>query len=370
MTRAFDLKQLIAEEASGPAERRAMEEMASRLEEALHEDVPYRPAFKAQLRQRLVAEARRHVVPWYRRTSVIGSGVAVAAAAFVLVFGMNMWQQQGTTEQPPDATQPPAVTPQVAKDPTPVEQPGRISLVSDIKDAQPVYVPDTPLASVSRAPSPVKVDPSKGLELQYLTGRPDEAQFRTMAQGLAFRGESRRSSEGYVVEEGTRKLILTDDGKVNYTDSDPEIPLGSALIDAEGAKAVAYRFLDRAWLPIPGQAEVKAETGGFTVVYTEYLAERPVINAQTLVLVTDRGGVLKAEAYVSSGIKLKGSFRALTEAEALEEAKARGGSFDRADLVWVRTKGEETVYLQPYWRAYGTDSSGRAVARYVPALKR
>jgi len=369
MTRAIDIKQLIAEEASTPSEKRALEQMASLVEKTFQDDVPYRPEFKAQLRRQLMTQARRQLTPWYRRTAFVGSSVAVAAAALVLVVGMNMWQKQSPEAELPQVAQAPSTTGTNTPEPIAPAEPERISLVSAVKDAQPVFVPDQDLAMVT-PPRGASVDVSRGLGLQQLTGRTDMDQFRLMARGLAFRGESRRTAEGYEVSEEGRSLSLLDNGKVVYADENPAASQGAVAIDADAAKTAAYRFLDRARLPIPGQPEVKEETGGFAVVYTEYLEERPVINAQTLVLVTDRGAVVKAEAYVPLGLKLQGSFEALTAAEAIAAATSRGGSFERAELVWVRTEGEETIYLQPYWQVFGTDSGGKAVARYVPALKR
>jgi len=49
--------------------------------------------------------------------------------------------------------------------------------------------------------------------------------------------------------------------------------------------------------------------------------------------------------------------------------KQGGGTFDSVDLVYVRTLDDDRVmYLQPYWRVYGTHTAGQRMVRFVPAL--
>jgi hypothetical protein len=360
------MKQLIAEEASSTAERRELEELAGRLEEILRADVPYRPEFKAQLRRRLVAQARQQLTPWYRRPAFLGSGMAVAAAAAVLFFGLHMFRQpleqhRAPTAQVPESTTPPPVEPRA-------QGPGITSLVQVPTDVRVVAMADEAQSAALPRPNFAANDASQGLQLKRLSAHPDEGQFRALATRLAFRGESRRTPEGWSLTEGSRSLSLGLDGQVNYTDT---APAGNGpAIDAERAKQEAYRFLDKAALPVPGQPVVTSENHLFTVTYTEQVEGRPVVNARTVVQISDQGAVLKAQAYVPSGTETHGTYPAIPESEALAQAKSRGGSFDRADLVWVRTPGEGVVYLQPYWRVFGTDSSNQPVVRYVPALKR
>ncbi|MFZ5813792.1 MAG: hypothetical protein ACOY93_00635 [Bacillota bacterium] len=364
MTRAVDIKQLIAEEASTPADRRSLEQVANRLEESLSEEVPYRPEFKAQLRKQLMAQARQQLTPWYRRPAFMGSGLAVAAAAVVLAIGLNLYQKN------PEAVLP-QVDPgpaEVAEQPNPVPPTPNVSLVRSLpRDLRQVALADERLGAATPAFTG-SAGTTQGLELKQLTARPNEEQFRAMAGRLAFRGESRRTDEGWSITEGDRSLTLTEDGQVGYTN--PAEPAAAETVDAQGARTAAHRFLDQALLPIPGQPVVVAGEDSFQVIYTEQVDGRPVINGRTLIRVSGKGSVLEARAFVATGIKTYGNYTTvLTEAEALAAAQSRGGTFDRADLVWVRTPGEETVYLQPYWRAFGTDSQGEAIVRYVPALK-
>ncbi|MFZ5828017.1 MAG: hypothetical protein ACOY94_27240 [Bacillota bacterium] len=367
MTRAYDINQLIAEEASGPSERRALEEMAHRLDDTLSADVPYRPEFKAQLRKQLMAQARRQLTPWYRRPSFLGSSVAVAAAAAVLFVGLNMWQQD-LPEIVPGA---PEVAPnEKIAQPQP-EAPKAFLVSEQLRDVPVVHLADEPQTTAVLSASTAAEAGQGMLQLKRLTARPDEEQFRTMANRLAFRGESRRTSDGWMITDEAKTLTMTEDGKVGYSNSSPAVPPNAQEIDADRARQVAHQFLDRAVLPIPTRQPVVTPEGeAFTVIYTEIVEGRPVVNARTIIQVNNQGAVLKAEAYVSSGTSTQGTYQALTEAEGLAEARSGGGTFDRADLVWVRTPGDSTVYLQPYWRAYGTDSAGAPVVRYVPALKR
>lgn len=369
MTRAYDIKQLIAEESSATAERRALEEMADRLEDTLSADVPYRPEFKAQLRKRLMAQAHQQLTPWYRRPAFFGSGLAVAAAAAVLVVGINLWQNDEIREvQPPSPGIEESDSTPTAPPDTP---PNVVTLVTLPTDLRQIQLADEKVTPASPAPNfEGNAEVAQGLQLKRLTARPDEEQFRNMANRLAFRGESRRTTTGWLVSEGSRTLNLTADGQVGYADTAPAAAETPA-ISTEGARDAAFRFLDQALLPVPGQPVVTRSENGFQVVYTEQVDGRPVINARTVIAVNEKGAVVQAEAYVASGTTTHSTHvAALTEAEAVAEAKARGGNFDRADLVWVRTPGDGPTYLQPYWRVFGTDSQGTAMVRYVPALKR
>lgn len=365
MTKAYDVKQLIAEQTSGVTERLALEDVAQRLEDRLSAEVPYRPAFKVQLREQLIAQARQQMTPWYRRRAFLGSFMAVATAAAVLVVGLNLWQRDGFGEVPL-AVQPPGV----ARQSPPDQPPNLVTLVASVPAdlTQPTLPDERREASAVQQGQPTAE--AQSLQLKQLTARPSEEEFRAMATRLAFRGESRRVGASWAAEEGSRQLTLTDEGQVGYIDASPVAQTG-ATIDADGARQAAFRFLDQALLPVhTGQPEVRPEGGGYTVIYEESVEGRPVVNAKTIVRVNNRGSVERAEAYVASGVTVQGTYLGVTEAEAVAAAQGRGGNFQRADLVWVRTPGEGSVYLQPYWRAYGTDSQGAPIVRYIPALKR
>ncbi|OTA41342.1 MAG: hypothetical protein A6D92_07580 [Symbiobacterium thermophilum] len=105
------------------------------------------------------------------------------------------------------------------------------------------------------------------------------------------------------------------------------------------------------------------------VVYTEHVEGRPVVNARTEIAVNQAGTVVRAKAYVPSGVTIHATYTEfVSERQAVEMAESRGGSFRRAELVWVRSVGDGTVYLQPAWRVLGTNAQGTPVARYVAAL--
>lgn len=98
-----DIKGILDEHVQEAGELHALGQMAERLEQVLVKEVPYRPEFKAQLRKRLVTAARPKALPWYRRGSVWGTGLGVAAAAAVLVIGLQFLQ--GGPDLPPTITE-------------------------------------------------------------------------------------------------------------------------------------------------------------------------------------------------------------------------------------------------------------------------
>jgi len=361
MSKLMDIERLIAEQASSPADQRALEQIARRLESTLATEVPYRPEFMAQLRQRLLKAAQRQMTPWYRRPSVVGPGMAVAAV-LVLAFGLNLVKQEPA--QPPPVQEVPSGT---AYEPPSVEPEGTATLVSLPADLREVALPDEPLDPSLHLPVGEDAAGARRLELKRLTARPDEEEFRRLAARLSFHGETQRSAAGWSAEDSGRFLSLTTDGRVTYRNQDA--PVG--VPDGELARQAARRFLDQAYLPIPAaQPVVVKGDRATTVLYVEQLDGRPVANALTRVEVGQGGTILKADAFIASGVVSGGSYDALSRDEALAAAAARGGAFHQADLVWVRTPGDGVVYLQPYWRLYGIDARGEEIVRYVAALRR
>lgn len=375
MNGAFDVNDLIAEQASDTSERLALDAVARRLESGLESPVPSRPEFREELRQALIAAARQRMRPWYRRPAFIGSGISVAAAAAVLVIGLNLWQQApAPTPAPEQTAQTEPAAPQPAENEPALTQPPTSFLVALPSDLKEVTLADEPAGTLLSAGAVGTVgDPvsaAGGLQLKRLTAQPSEADLRAMAVRLAFRGESRRTDTGWAVTDEQRSLTLAADGEVQYADRSEGSP-AAAPVDVEAATQAARRFLDQALLPVHSQPAVTQQDNGYVVVYTEHVDGRPVVNARTEIEVSPEGSVTRAKAYVASGVTTHATYTAvLSEADALQQAASRGGAFERADLVWVRTAGEGTVYLQPYWRALGTDSQGEGVVRYVPALRR
>lgn len=361
MSKAIDIQRLIAEQASSPAEQRALEQIAHRLENTLATEVPYRPEFKAQMRQRLMRAAQRQMMPWYRRPSVVGPAMA-AAAVLVLAFGLNLVKQEKVAPLPP-ADKAPSVA---AGDPVSPGGGGTATLVALPADLREVALPDEPL-DLSLHVAGEDAAGVRRLELKRLTAQPDEEEFKRLAARLSFHGETRRSATGWSTEDGGRFLSLSLDGTVTYRNQDAQV----GAPDGEIARQAARRFLDQAYLPIPAaQAVVVQGDRATTVVYAEQLEGRPVANALTRVEVGQGGAILKADAFIASGVVSGGSYDALSREEALAAATARGGAFTEADLVWVRTPGDGVVYLQPYWRLFGTDAQGEKIVRYVAALRR
>lgn len=368
MTKAQEIRDLIAEQSSSTGERKAIEAAADRLEQTLAQDVPYRPEFKAQLRRRLMNEARRNLTPWYRRPAVWGSTMGVAAAAAILAVGLQ-FMQIAPTPGPNDGSTPPS--------PPGTTVPGDVGhggaqviprVVSDLNLPAPA-LGDELLSSALPGPEPMNgVDWRAGLSVYLVSMQPNADQFDRIAQGLGFTQRPQVTNLGYHVAEGTRTLQLTSLGEVTYTDT---ASAGGAPADEAGALAAARRFLERAVLPIPSQPEVRqGEQQELVVSYMPRINGRPIVNERTVIRVAAGNQVARAIAYVQARRDTVKSYEALSPEQAVTRAQEQGGRFEQADLVYVRTASGEGVYLQPYWRVFGTNQSGARVARYVPALVR
>jgi len=361
MTNAEDMKELIAENTSLPSERRALESTAARVEDALSRDVPYRPQFKAELRAQLMAQARRKITPWYARPSVWGSALGVAAAAAVFAIGLQMLR----TDTPPTTNPPVAVapTPKVGEPPTAqtelVAQHSRLPVVN-LADEE--LVPDT-------APSATAADQSEQ-KVFTVQVRVDADTVNRLAAALGFQGQAREAGSVFTATLGSKSLQVAMDGHVIYEDQVTEQGTGTQALTEDGARAAAQTFLTRAAvLPVEGAPAVTLRGTDFVVTFTPQVEGRPIINGRTTVVLSSRGQIMKADAYVKSTYTLDKSYKAISPSQAVTEAqKQGGGTFTQADLVYVRTPHQEKTFLQPYWRVFGTSAAGKPLARYVPAL--
>lgn len=368
MTKAREIKEIIAEQANSPGEQRALEHLAERLDETLARDVPYRPEFKAELRHRLMAQARRTASPWYKRPAVWGSSMALAAAAAVFAVGLQLWEG-GAAPTPAPSTQP---APSAQVD---TQTPKFTRRLTGSVNLPVLSLPDDVIPADQYSPTPVG-DLSAGAPLVRLTGRPDERQVLDISRRLGIEGTVSRGGDGVMrVSRGPRSLELTPDGRVDYRDASPAAQ--GQPVGLEGARVAARSFLERAELPVPDLAPAVSEgpteglSHAFTVTFTQKVDGRPVVNARTVVRVTDGGAVAAAQAYVQAGQVTEGTYEVLPRAEAVKAASGGAtGAVEAADLVWVRTASGEAVYLQPYWRVFGTESGGKRSVRYVPALVR
>jgi len=369
MTTTREIRDLIAEQAATPAERKALEGVAERLDDALSQDVPYRPAFRAELRRKLMAQARLQApLAWYRRPVVWGSAMGVAAAAGILAVGLSLWND---TPRNPATEQPPISGP-VTPGPGPETDP---HLVSTFPDLPRLQLPDEQLpAGHPGAESLAGLDWSGGLRVYKLSGRPDLPQFTKIATGLKFTAPAETLAGEWAVTQGARSLRMGFDGHVTYADTTPE-PSTALSVDAAGATAAARQFLLDASLPFAGEPLVMEASVGagarrlYRVTYTPRVDGRPVVNTLAAVTVSDRGIVVQADAYVRF-VEESGTRAAAIspdEARVQAQAQSRGSALTPVglDLVYVRTQSTGgDWYLQPYWRVFGT-----GVVRYVPALK-
>lgn len=366
MTKAHEIRELIAEQASGPGERRALESVADRLEVSLTHEVPHRPEFRAELRRQLMAEARRTLNPWYRRPAFWGTGLGVAAAAAVLAVGMSLMQTADPTKPGPVA----GVTDKTPASPgvTPNER-----LVAK-KTLPVVSLADEELPFGAQPESLAGLDWQEGLKAYTLTVRVDENLFNRIAGGMGITVLPAKAGGDLLATQEARSLRLSEDGRVEFTDGNPAAGAQAPTVYSSGAIEVARRFLERSALPVPSSDPVVTEgqaDGGFiyTVTFTPRVEGRPVVNGRTLIQVNARGGVVRAEAYAHAPEEAEGPYEVIAPAEAITRAQQiGGGSFTQADLVYVRTRQDFTTWLQPYWRVFGKNAQGVGIARYVPAL--
>jgi hypothetical protein len=368
---AKDIRELI-DSSTSQAERAALAETAQRVEDALHQPVPYRAAFRQQLRKQVVAEARRRMSPWYRRSAVWGSALAAAAAVVVLGFGIRL-SQSGSAPPEVAAPTPPAENREITRR----EQPVAPRLTNDRKDLPVIALADEVIPPDHSGPETIAdLDVAKGLLVYRLSGRPDQAQFARIATALGFDQVGARSSTEFETAQGERKLRLRADGLVQYQDPETLRKEGSAPAALDPA-AAARRFLEQALLPVPSLRPNVANTDlsvgkpAYKVTYTPTVQGRPIVNASTVVQISMHGAVSEVEGYVQTGDEQEGSFAVLEPAAAIDLANRGGGArFSQVDLVYVRTPVEQTAYLQPYWRVFGTTEHDERIMRYVPALLR
>lgn len=364
MTTTRDIRDLIAEETPSGAERKALEAVADRLGEALSQDVPYRTAYRAELRRKLMAQARRQAPPaWYRRPAVWGSAGAMAAAVGILAVGLTLWNNPTA----PQGDQPQVTSPTT---PGPIATAPNPHPVSTLPDLPRTTLPDEKLEpGQAGAESLAGITVSAGLAVYKLGGRPTAEQFGRMAAGLKFTAQTTNLSDGgWTVSQGSRSLRMTTDGRVLYLDSTP-VPAAGTPTDANGAVVAARQFLLDASLPLEGDPLVQeGRPEGqrmFKVTYTRRFEGRPVVNIPTVVTVSDRGAVVEADAYVNFAEAGRVTGQVITPEEARQKAQDRGGTFGEVDLVYVRTQsGGGDWYMQPYWRVFGS-----GLIRYVAALK-
>ena len=370
MTKAQDVRETIAENSVSPAERRAMEVLADRLEETLAADVPHRPQFKAELRSRLMAEAHRQMKPaWYRRPAVWGSAMAVAAAVGILAVGLQMWGPTGPGPKPAGETaQAPAnpVTPA-----TPGVNPAITAKQVNTINLPVVAMPPEVLPAGHPGPESIgSLQQATELNVYLASGRPDEAQFARIARGLAFTGKAATGPRGFSLTEGTRTLAMTLDGQVTYEDRAADS--AAAAMTAEKAQAAARTFLENAALPIPTltPAVLVNDKGVWAVEYTPRVDGRLIVNARTLIQISPGGKVVQAGAFVQQTYQPTGPYGVNPAEQALQQARSLSDAkYDGIDLVYARTLDGQAVYLQPYWRVFGVNSQGARVVRYVPALQ-
>lgn len=358
MTRAQDVREAIAEQSTSTAERRALEAVAGTLDDTLSRDVPYRPQFKAELRSQLMARARKQLTPpWYRRPAVWGTTLAAAAAVSILAIGLQFWSESGQPNAPQNITQ------DQTGNPVP-----RLVGYLDLPDV--ALQPDL-LPAGHPGPEPIAgLDLSQGLQVYTYGSRADSALFNRMAQGLGFSEQPREAAGTFTVSQGARKLSLTADGYVTYQDTAQGA--AGAPVDAARAQSIARSFLEQAALPVPSldPTVLVNDRGIFAVAYTPRIDGRPLINGRTLIQVNPDGRIIQAEAYVQGTPQPQGLKAAIGSEEGLRKAQqSADATYSGVDLVYVRTRKEGTVYLQPYWRVYGVTGRGERMVRYVQALR-
>ncbi|HEY3365494.1 MAG TPA: hypothetical protein VGK74_10615 [Symbiobacteriaceae bacterium] len=369
MTKAQDIREVIQEQSVASGERRALEQVTDLLDETLAVDVPHRPEFKAQLRRQLMAEARRTMAPWYRRPAFMYSSVAVAAAAAVLAVGLNMWPATNPVPTVPGGPTPTLTAEKPSTGNADVRKVGR-------EDLPNFALPDQKLLPGEPGPATLAGLNLNGVAVYQLSSRPDNAQFSRIAQGMDFSRPPETTANGFRVTEGARTLTMSGEGYVIFEDKAAGSPKDQPVVlDETAVRQAAQAFLVRAALPVPGLEPAIFEGARenfkhiYTVIYTPAVGGLPVVNARTVIRMTDRYRVFSLEAYAQTGEQVSGNYAVTAPTEAIAKARERGGGiFTQADLGYARTPNDQAIYLQPVWRVFGTGSRGERLVRFVPAL--
>lgn len=334
--------------------------VAAGLQAELETPIPMRSAFRADLRARLMAEAAgRRSTRWFQRPA-LWSAVGGAAAVFVLVFGLRAFNQipapstavpEVTVPQPGTTEGPPQTPHLVGKTELPLVQ---------VPDERATGTPNTGAA----------LESAKELPAYLLTGTVDSGMVKGFAERLDFRAPTPVSAGDYYrVTEGNREMQVSRSGSFRYEDRAAATPGAQPVTESQAVQA-ANQFLQTAALPVVDLApKVASEAESYLVSYQDRHEGRPIIGGSTRVWVSRAGSIRRVESFTPAGEQLTATFDAVPYDEAIQVAEAKGGRFNRGDLVWVRTPVGELVYLQPYWRLFGEDATG-PIVRYVPALQR
>jgi hypothetical protein len=366
-----ELRELLEENGADP---RAYAHLAAGLQAELESPVMMRPEFRVELRTRLMAEARERLRrPWWRRPLVWSSLGGVAAAAVVLTIGLRLYTGGERSLVPgSDLTTPPVThLPEAGKEPTGTA-PGLSGTPHRVSSTK---LPVLHLADEQRAGTIDQaggaLDPSAELPVYVLTGQVNEALFQTIADRFGMSGGSPTSRPGeFGVTLGARTLKLQTDGHLTYEDASPA-PSPTGETQVADPATVATTFLQQVQLPVvEAHPSVREEAGHYLVIYQDRYLGRPIVNGATRVWVSRAGVIRRLDTFTPAGQQYDTAYTAVPLGEALAKASALGGSFTSGDLVWVRTPSGDTVYLQPYWRLFGTDQQGQPVVRYLPALQR
>lgn len=345
--------------------------VAAGLQAELETPIPMRSAFKAELRTRLMAEAaglgRRPTSRWFQRPA-LWSAVGGAAAVFVLAIGLRLYGQ-GPAPSPaipgPSPLVPEVTAPEPIIDDYPV--PGTAHMVG--RTTLPlVQVPDE--HEVGTPTGGAALESVKELPVFRLTGTVDSSLVKGLAQRLAFQSSAPvDAGEFYRVAEGDREMQVSRAGVFRYEDRTVVTAAAEPVTESEAVQA-ANEFLRTAALPVVDAApKVAPEAEAYLISYQDRHEGRPIIGGSTRVWVSQGGSVRRVESFTPAGEEQDRTYNAVSYSEAIAEAEAKGGQFDRGDLVWVRTPVGSMVFLQPYWRLFGQDDSG-PIVRYVPALER
>jgi hypothetical protein len=397
VSQSSDVRSAIWEQARSEQERRELEEIVRALD-GLGEQIPYRPEFRAQLRQRLLREARR-MRPWYRRKGLWTAATAVAAGIGAVVL-FQAFDGGGTQRQP---VQVPLAAQQAPAAPDPV-QPTQVIAVTEFRPSQGQLVaaqyvlgradlPDEWVGEGRKAGAwtakiSLQIDPSMSLPpvgttesvyvILQVPPRPESLALR--AERMGFRsGVAGSFGDLLTVAEGHRRLELHPDGRLVY-----EAGADGAAVpasDEAGATGAARRWLEEAGIAAPaGEPLVSRENGAWQVTFVPVFRNGfPAVTEAIRVWVVPTGHVVRATA-TTGQLEERGELPVITAEQAIQLLEGRpleGLEGDAAltltqmELVYARPTTllpGAPLFLQPYWRA--TLQAGETtIRRYVPAIK-
>lgn len=399
-----DVNEAITEHTRSLREAADLGRVARLLDEEIGTAVPARPAFRAQLRAQLMAEARRTLGnrgaqrsgrrPWLRYT---GWGLgAAAAAAMAVALHWNLTRPalpgvhgpgDGAAAQHPA---PAAVNVEYIWD-RPVVVQTNHALPEPVLSAADggLYAPPEVARSGQRAPARFALALPAGAQppTQAMVYRITPAGAGAMAGLARALGLPEPQADGGALRsaDSCQTLALAAPAAVTYANSCPAAGAGEQRLTPEAAEAAARHFLARAGLE-PNPATPLTVSYDEAAQQVRVAWEEPLGGGWPLrlaqpnrITLTHAGEVIAARfvpvrAAAESAVSLRPPAEALQDLQGMELPGAGPYriAISRADLVYGLPEAAmadgAAALAQPFWRFDGTTETGYRFVGYAPAV--